>query len=89
MTADYDEPEVITFTSAAVTIGAYSALASGQAIGEVFDLELRDTESSGHVMRLAVPGARATVAVGSRGFTGRVVIADPQDLVLQVEAEEN
>lgn len=82
-----EEPEVITFTSAAVTIGAHSSLASGQAIGEVFDLELWHTESSLPVMKLAVPGARTRIVVGTRGFDGRVVIADPQAMVIQVETE--
>lgn len=84
-TAGYEEPEVITFTSAAVIIGAHSALASGQAIGEVFDLQLWNTESSARLMQVARPGAHAWIAVGSREFRGRVVISDPAELVLQVE----
>lgn len=85
-TAGYEEPEVVDFTSAAVIIGAHSALASGQAIGEVFDLKLWNTESSARLARLAVPGARIWIAVGSRQFEGRVTIADPQELAIQAEA---
>ena len=85
MSAD-EEPEVITFTAAAVMIGAHSTLASGQAIGEVFDLTLWSADSSWHVMKAAVPGAEASVSVGSREFRGRVVISDPYELVIQVEA---
>lgn len=88
MAAEYDEPEVIDFTFAAVTIGAYAALADGQAIGEVFDLQVCPTGAGRLLTSAARPGATASISVGARRFTGRVVIADPQDLVVQVEAEE-
>lgn len=87
--ASGEEPEVITFTSAAVMIGAHSALASGQAIGEVFDLTLWPHASSRYLAEKAVPGAQAVITVDRRKFEGRVVIADPNALVIQVEAEES